>query len=452
MTFTRENIRDAKITVMGAARSGLDAALLLQKEGASVFLSELNNRNEMQAAAELLDSRHIAHEFGGHTDRIFEADILVLSPGIPVSHYLVREALSKKIEVLGELEVASWFCKGRIAAITGSNGKSTTTALLGEMVKQAGIPGVVAGNIGTTFSSQVPNTRDESVAVVEVSNFQLETIRDFAPHTAVFLNLTPDHLDRHGTVTEYARIKSRIFENQTADQFAVYNRQDDKVNAMIRTVDSMPVPFQWEDPGEDGAFVKDNRLTVRWKDQLFPLCPVSEMGIPGPHNVMNGLAAAMAAVCLDLPVNAIQQALSTFKGLPHRMETVRELNRVLYYNDSKSTNVDSMACALKSFPAPVILIAGGRDKASDFTVLNRLIRENAKRVLLIGEAADKMENAWKNETAVVRAASLQDAVEKARQSAETGDVVLLSPGCASFDMFENFEDRGNQFKSLVNAL
>jgi len=450
--LTRDTIKGASITVMGAARSGMDVALLLKRKGASVFLSEIAEAKEKAEAVKNLQSHQIAYEFGGHTDRIFEADTLVLSPGISVNHPIAQKAKSRHMDVLGELEVASWFCMKKIAAVTGSNGKSTTTALLGEMVKQSGQQSVIAGNIGTSLSSQFKRFDEPGIAVVEVSNFQLETIRDFHPVTVVFLNLTPDHLDRHGTLAEYGRIKSRIFENQTKRDFAVYCAADKEVNAIIQSVHSQKFPFQMEDPGTDGAFVFNHQLSVRWQGQIIQFCPVHEMGIPGPHNVTNGLAATMAAVCLGIPDKAIEKGLRSFSGLPHRLELIKEINQVSWYNDSKATNVESMKCALDSFKNPIILIAGGRDKDSDFTVIKNQIQQKTRLVILIGEAAEKIAFSWQGASNFLKSDSLSEAVNKAHQSACPGDIVLLSPGCASFDMFENFEDRGNQFKSLVQAL
>ncbi|MBN2105668.1 UDP-N-acetylmuramoyl-L-alanine--D-glutamate ligase [bacterium] len=448
----RDKIKNTSITVMGAARSGMDVAILLKRKGASVFLSEMADIKTKADAVKVLQIHDIPFEFGGHTERIFKSEVIVLSPGIPSDHLLVKKAKSRHIEVLGELEVASWFCRGKMAAITGSNGKSTTTALLGEIAKQSGLPFIVAGNIGTSLSSQVDRSDEKGIAVVEVSNFQLETIRDFHPKVGVFLNLTPDHLDRHGTLPEYGRIKARIFENQTSRDFAIYYGEDAEVVSLVQSVHSQRLPFQTQDPGTDGAFILDERLSVRWQNRLVSFCSVYDVGIPGPHNVDNALAASMAAVCLDIPKAAIEKGLRSFRGLPHRLELVREINQVRWYNDSKATNVDSVKCALDSFENPIILIAGGRDKSSDFSVLKDRVQKKTRIVILIGEAAEKIERSWEGKSRFFKADSLSEAVENAHRLACPGDVVLLSPGCASFDMFENFEERGNQFKALVKVL
>ncbi|MBN1780203.1 UDP-N-acetylmuramoyl-L-alanine--D-glutamate ligase [bacterium] len=452
MVFKREHIPGSRITVLGAARSGVDAALLLAGAGARVFLSEMAPASQRKEEAARLEQNHISCEFGGHTDRVFEAELIVTSPGIPDSHPLFREAAARHIELLGELEVASWFCEAPIAAVTGSNGKSTTTALLGEMIRAAGIPCIVAGNIGTTLSSQAGQTVPGGAAVVEVSNFQLETVRDFRPRVAVFLNLTPDHLDRHGSMEMYGSIKARIFRNQTETDAAVYNGDDTFVAGQVRSIKSRRLPFQKTDPGTDGAFTDQGWLILKKEGSAVRVIKETDMGIQGPHNTANALAAILAADQFGVTVPVMREVLSRFSGLAHRMEFVRELNGIRWINDSKATNTDSMECALKSYQTPVILIAGGRDKNSDFTRVRPLIQEKTRSVILIGEAADKMEDAWQNASPIVRAGSLEAAVQLAAESALPDDVVLLSPGCASFDMFNNFEDRGSQFKTLVNAL
>jgi UDP-N-acetylmuramoylalanine--D-glutamate ligase len=452
MGLNLTNIGLSRISVLGAARSGVDAALLLQKTGCRLFVSDMASLQEKANSAAQLQSAGIEAEFGGHSGRIFEADAWVISPGIPLSHPLVRQAVQTGIEVLGELEVASWFCKGKIAAITGSNGKSTTTTMLGEMLKTSGIPCTVAGNIGTSFSSQVEAIPESGVAVVEVSNFQLETIRDFRPHIGIFLNLTPDHLDRHGSIESYGQVKARLFKNQDETDFALFNAEDPEVCKLMGGVRGHKVPFLAEGELDEGAYLQDGCLMLAWGGHLIRLNRESEMGLPGPHHVANGLAAALAATLLGADSGSIIHVLQNFRGLPHRMETVRRKDGVLWVNDSKATNIDSMQCALKSYSNPIILIAGGRDKNTDFTPLRSLIEQKTKAVIVMGEAAEKLARTWNGIAGLVRVTSLSEAVKRAEQLAEAGDVILLSPGCASFDMFENFEDRGTQFRELVQRL
>ena len=452
MGLNLTNIGLSRVSVLGAARSGVDAALLMQKTGCRLFVSDMAPLQEKADSAARLRSAGIEAEFGGHSRRIFEADAWVISPGIPVSHPLVRQANQSGIEVLGELEVASWFCRGKIAAITGSNGKSTTTTMLGEMLGTAGIPYTVAGNIGTSFSSQVEAIPESGVAVLEVSNFQLETIRDFHPQIGVFLNLTPDHLDRHGSVESYGQVKARLFENQEKTDFAIFNDDDPEVRKLMNNVDGHKIPFRAENELDEGAYLLNGCLMLAWGGHQIRLIRESEMGLPGPHNVANGLAAALAATLLGTDSGSIIHVLQNFRGLPHRMEQIRQKDGILWVNDSKATNIDSMQCALRSYSNPIILIAGGRDKNTDFIPLRPLIERKTKAVIVMGEAADKLANTWNGIARIVRVTSLSEAVEHADQLADAGDVVLLSPGCASFDMFENFEDRGTQFRELVQRL
>jgi UDP-N-acetylmuramoylalanine--D-glutamate ligase len=452
MGLNLTNIGLSRVSVLGAARSGVDAALLMQKTGCRLFVSDTAPLQEKADSEAQLRSAGIEAEFGGHSRRIFEADAWVISPGIPVSHPLVRQANQSGIEVLGELEVASWFCRGKIAAITGSNGKSTTTTMLGEMLGTAGIPYAVAGNIGTSFSSQVEAIPESGVAVLEVSNFQLETIRDFHPYIGVFLNLTPDHLDRHGSIESYGQVKARLFENQDKTDFAIFNDEDPEVRKLMKHVDGHKIPFRAENELDEGAYLLNGRLMLAWGGHQIRLIRESEMGLPGPHNVANGLAAALAATLLGTDSGSIIRVLQNFRGLPHRMEQIRQKDGILWVNDSKATNIDSMQCALRSYSNPIILIAGGRDKNTDFTPLRPLIERKTKAVIVMGEAADKLANTWNGIARIVRVTSLSEAVKHADQLADAGDVVLLSPGCASFDMFENFEDRGTQFRELVQRL
>jgi UDP-N-acetylmuramoylalanine--D-glutamate ligase len=452
MTFGPSHVSGKRITVLGAARSGLAVAELLQRHGAAVFLSETSSESEKADAARRLSRSGIPSEFGGHSGRALDADWLVVSPGIPPGAPVLADARRRGLPVLGELEVSFWFSKAPIAAVTGSNGKSTVTALIGEVFKADGRPTVVAGNIGRAFSEEVEKTAPDGVAVLEVSSFQLETIRLFRPEVAVFLNLTQDHINWHGSFEAYGNTKARIYENQTAGDHLVIWGGDEGVVALSRKAKSRKHLFgATEAEGPDG-FIRNGVLTMRPFGREEGLVPVGDLGIRGGHNVLNALAGALASRLMGADPEILRTVLRTFKGLPHRLEFVLEKNGVRWINDSKGTNVDSVRYALGSFENPIILIAGGRDKDSDFTVLNERLKGRARTVLLIGEAADKMEKAFRGACPVARAATLREAVEKARDLARPGDVVLLSPACASFDMFRNFEDRGDQFKSLVREV
>ena len=427
-------------------------ALLLDRAGAHVFVSESSGREAKGGEADVLDNARIPSEFGGHSDRVFKSDVWVVSPGIPISSPWIRKAMDKDIPVVGELEAASWFCRAPMVAVTGSNGKSTTTALLGELFKASRRPCVVAGNIGDPFSKYADSLAPEGVAVLEVSSFQLETIREFHPRVAVYLNLTPDHLNRHGTLDEYGRLKARIFENQEADDVVVFNVLDERVADSVRAARSRKLAFGVKDDRSLAGWIADGRLIIDVGRRSEILLPIPDVGIQGEHNMANVLAAALAARVMDVPMRTLRNVLRRFRGLPHRMETVRTIDGVQWVNDSKATNTDSVWYALGSYDGPIVWIAGGRDKDSDFTVLADRVREKTKAIVLIGEAASKMEKAFAHLKPISRVSSLQDAVEQARRLARPGDVVLLSPACASFDMFRDFEDRGERFRSMVEKL
>ncbi len=446
-----DSIKNKKVSVLGAGRSGLAVARLLSKAGAMVFISEQQSLDQKQNASELLTFLNIPAEFGGHSEKVLDCDWLVVSPGIDLGNSIIRQAEEKKKPIYGELEVAAWFCQCPIAAVTGSNGKSTTTALLGEMFRTAGIPCIVAGNIGESFSDHVLDTDPRFLAAIEVSSFQLELIDTFHPKVAVYLNLTPDHLDRHCTLENYGKIKARIFQNQNPDDFVIYNANDKNVSGLVKKAVSRKLPFNIVEGTSEGGFIKDRMLVLKLGETEEKLMQISEMRLSGMHNVMNGLAAALAARVLGVEIVPIRKALKNFKGLPHRLEFIRKVNGVKWINDSKATNVDSVWYALGAFSEQIVLIAGGRDKNSDFTLLNERLREKVKAVILIGEAADKMARAFQG-VHLVRAGSLKEAVDEGRRIAVSGDVVLLSPACASFDMFRDFMDRGDQFTHLVRAL
>ena len=446
------DIEGKRITILGAARSGVAAAVLLASHGADVFLSEKSAEVEKTEEVDILSKASIESEFGEHTSRVYDADLWVISPGIPLDSPPVKEAAKRSIPIVGELEAASWFCEVPIVAVTGSNGKSTTTALIGAIFKAAGIPCIVAGNIGQPFSSFVETIPADGIAVVEVSSFQLETIRSFHPKIAVFLNLTPDHLDRHGSMANYGALKARIFKNQDESDFIVYNAGDALVSGLANRAPSKKVAFGREGAEKWYGEIREGKLAIHLDKGWEEILPVSDMVIRGEHNTINALASSLAGRLGGAPLEAISDALQTFKGLPHRMEIIRVLNEVSWVNDSKATNVDSVRYALDSYDGPVIWIAGGRDKDSDFSALIESVEEHAKAVILLGEAAEKIDGALNDIRPTVFVESLDEAVAVAGNLSRPGDVVLLSPGCASFDMFRDFEDRGDRFRTIVEAL
>lgn len=424
--------------------------MLLSRHGATVTLTDMRETPVGGAERERLEKAGVTLQFGFSPERP-DCDWLVVSPGVPVNASAVVRARSAELPVFGELEVASWFCRAPIAAITGSNGKTTTTALLAAMVQNSGRPCVLAGNIGEPFAGVVEQTVPEGVAVLEVSSFQLETVVRFRPSVSVLLNLTPDHLDRHGSMEIYSEMKARIFQQQRDEDVLVYNRDDRLVVERARNAACRTLAFSASDRQAD-AFLKDDSLWITLDTGPELLVTGADMQLRGEHNRLNGLAASLAAHSLGIPLPVISRTLRTFTSLPHRLEPVRTVDGVRYINDSKATNVDAVWYALGGFSDPVILIAGGRDKDSDFTFLKERVSERVKAMVLIGEAAGKIEKALTGAAPVIHAGSLKEAVDAARNAARPGDIVLLSPACASFDMFSNFEDRGDTFKTLVMEL
>lgn len=443
-----KNVTNKKITILGAARSGIAAALLLKEQGAVPFVSDMAAAEKRTSAQSRLQQSGIACEFGGHSEKIFDAECMVLSPGIPVRSQTVQAVLKRGIPVYSEIEVASWFYPGKLIAVTGSNGKTTTTTLIGEMLKQTYPKAVAAGNIGSPFAAAVRRTDANTWSVVEVSSFQLETIASFHPQQAVVLNFAPNHLDRYDSYEDYLKAKWRVTKNLTKEDICIYNHADEKLSAWAAQLPAKTLGFDSNGDESQAAWFDGSTLFLRGE----PLIAVKEMQLRGVHNYMNAMAAALAAHEAGVPLQAIRSVLKTFSGVEHRLEFVAEKNKVRFINDSKATTVESLSYALQSFDAPIYLIAGGKDKGSDFTKLNELIRKHVKQLILIGTAADKMEAAWGGLKPVFKPATLKEAVEFAAAQAKSGEVVLLSPACASFDMFSDFEDRGRQFKQLVKDL
>ncbi len=416
-----------------------------------MLLSEKAEHPDNLSQLLTLKKSGVAVELGGHSRELLACDFLVVSPGVPVTAEILALAREKDIRILAEIEVASWFCQAPIVAVTGSNGKSTTCALLGEIFKKAGFRTIVAGNIGNPFSDLTESIGPEGVVVLEVSSFQLETVLDFHPKVSVILNLTPDHLDRHGDMRSYGELKARIFGKQRDDDVIICHGTDPLLQELVGSARAR-VWHLGADRGNDCGFVRDQKLILRRGGMEQEILPCSEMRLRGEHNWLNGLAASMAASVMKVELSGITTALKDFAGLPHRMEPVRVLRGVEWINDSKATNVDSVWYALGGFDQSIILIAGGRDKDSDFTLLRTRVQEKVKHIILIGEAAEKIKAALEGATMIHMAGSLEEAVSLAEGLAQSGDVVLLSPACASFDMFHNFENRGERFKQLVREL
>lgn len=455
MSLTFQNIEGKKVTVIGGARSGLAVAKLLKKMGAEVFVSDMKKPEEIKYVKftpEELRTAGIKYEFGEHSEKVYDCDFMVISPGVPSNAPVVKKAMELGIKVWSEIEVASWFCKAPIVAVTGTNGKTTTTSLIGHIFRTAGFKVIVAGNIGTPFSDFVLDADEKSIVVLEVSSFQLDHIESFSPRVAVLLNITPDHLDRYDSFSDYILSKFRIFKNQRGDDFAVYNYDDEIVQPYVESLNIVKLPFSVREKLSCGGFIDDGYIILNFKNKKERILKMSDLKIRGIHNVYNSLAAALAARAMEVKDEIIRESLQSFEGVEHRLEFVREINGVKFINDSKATNVNSLWYALESFDEPIILIAGGRDKGNDYSKVYDLVKRKVKLIIAIGESKSKIYNEFKDLTNVIEVDSMEGAVKKAYDKAEPGDVVLLSPACASFDMFRDYEHRGEVFKKLVNEL
>ena len=449
-------VRGKKFSVIGAARSGVAVAKLLKSHGATVFVSDKAPVEKMSNAIEGLAGSLIDYEFGGNTERILDTDVVVLSPGVPSTLPLVKEAARQGKAVVSEVEVASWFCPSPIVAITGTNGKTTTTTLAGRMFDDAKRPGIVGGNIGTAFSQLVDQLTPEGVAILEISSFQLDHIQTFKPNISVWLNVTPDHLDRYEQSYEkYIASKCRIFENQRENDVLVYNIDDDTERKHVEALAHPSVKklaFSVRSNVVEGAFIEDNLVKTRINGRESTIIAPDQIGIRGKHNLYNAMAATLSAQVMGVSPTSIRATLENFKGVEHRLEFVREVNGVSYVNDSKATNVDSVWYALQSFHQPIVLLLGGRDKGNDYTRLLDLIRSHVRAIVAIGESSEKVVKAFSHIVPVTSSSNMDEAVQRAAKVASPGDVVLLSPACASFDWFENYEHRGKVFKHYVGTL
>jgi UDP-N-acetylmuramoylalanine--D-glutamate ligase len=452
-------LNNKRVLVVGLGKSGVASALFLKARGARVTVSDTKSGDELRNEIPVLLDHGITVETGGHGERTFrEQDLIVVSPGVPVDAPLLQQARSLGEAVIGEIELATQFLPGPIVAITGSNGKTTTTTLTGEILTAGGFETLVGGNIGTPAISLAERAKPESVIVLEISSFQLETIQTFRPKIAVVLNVTPDHLDRHKTFAAYVDAKARIFENQQSGDFAVLNADDPTCAAMASRTRAQVYWFSRQKVVEQGAWVRDGNILFRdahseQKTSQREIMQVSEIPLKGLHNLENVLAAVCAGALMGCASEKIRQAVRDFKAVGHRLEFVATIRGVDYYNDSKATNVDATIKALESFPSNIHLILGGKDKGSDYSVLNELLRQRVKRVYTIGAAAGKIESQIaSSKVEVVHAEHLENAVRKANVVAQAGDVVLLAPACASFDQFKNYEERGKTFKEVVGSL
>ncbi len=438
-----------KIYVIGAAKSGLAVARFLKRSGAEVFVSEKESADKRKTESDQLAAESIECEFGGHSERLLGADIVVISPGVPMTIPILKKIREQGIPVYSELEIASWTLNSPVIAITGSNGKTTTTTLIGEIFKHAGRSTIVAGNVGTPLSEMVHTDVPGGVTVLEVSSFQAEGFLNFHPKIALLLNLSPDHMDRYKTIDDYYQAKMRVFMNQRSDDLLIYNEDDDEVKKHTESLRARKLPFSQRHSLEVGAWLDYDKIMCRLTGDPETVISVKELGLRGSHNVYNVMAAVLAAKSMNVPTWTIYDILKSFTGVAHRLEFVRDIQGVKFFNDSKATNVDSAFYGLKSFNEPVIWIAGGKHKGSPYTPLAETVKKHVKCMILIGQAAAIIGEDLGGLVKTIRAESMGDAVHKAFSESDTGDVVLLSPACSSYDMFTNYEERGQVFKDAV---
>lgn len=441
-----------QVLVVGLARTGIATALFCAERGARVTATEARPESEIPEAAAKLRAAGVTLELGGHLPETFvRQDLIVPSPGVAPTMPALAAARAIGVPVWSEIELAWRFLRGRLICITGSNGKTTTTSLIGHILETAGQPVQVAGNIGTPLISRVDLSCDAGFTVVEASSFQLESIAAFRPDIAVLLNVTADHLDRHGSMEAYARAKARAFENQTAEDAAIINA-DDAFAPQYAPTGPRLFWFSRQKRVASGSYLRDNEIVFRCDGVESVLLNRSLIGLRGAHNIENVLAAAAAAKLAGIEPAAIAEGVRTFAGVEHRIEYVATISGVEYFNDSKATNVDATLKALDAFPGNLLVILGGKDKGSDYRILRQALRGRARMALLIGSAAEKIEKQLEGVIPVERADTLARAVETASKRAQPGDTVLLAPACASFDQFESYEHRGRVFKQLVREL
>lgn len=449
----KDRITGKRISVLGMARSGVACAKLLKKMGAEVFISDLKGKEFLASEINQLEELDIDFETGSHTPRtVLDKDFIVVSPGIPPDIPILSQAENLGIPVFSEIEVAYWLTDAKIVGITGSNGKTTTVTLLGEILKEDKKECQVGGNIGIPFSGIVEKISPDGIIVLELSSFQLERIEEFRPYIATVLNITPDHLDRHPDMKSYIEAKLRILENQTGDDFAVLNADDAGSFKVISYGKSNKIFFSTKKEQEQGVFVRDGKLITRWNGKETEIIETKEIGIKGPHNLSNASAACAIGCLLGVSFESIRSVLRDFRGVEHRLENVATISGVSFVNDSKATNVDSVWYALQSVTPPIVLIAGGKDKGGDFTRLRELVQKNVKALILIGEAEEKIKTSLGDLVPAFHSDSLEEAVELSFKNASPKDTVLLSPGCASFDMFKDYQHRGEVFKASVKNL
>lgn len=444
------DLKSKKVLVIGAARSGIKTTEFLLQKNAQVYLNDLKENPEIPS--KFIDHNNF-HSVFGREPNILEIlpDLIVLSPAVPLNKDYLLDAKKQGIEIISELELSYRFAKAPYIGITGTNGKTTTTSLIGELFNTAGFTTLVGGNIGDPLITEVEKIPTEGVIVAEISSFQLEGIKKFKPQVSIVTNLTPDHMDRHKTMENYLEAKARIFENQKEDDFLILNWDDPLIKELGRRSKANVLYFSRKEKLQKGAYLKDGFLTVSYNGKEEKIIKPEEIFIKGGHNLENSMCGVLAGIVKDIPGDVIAKALKNFKGVEHRLEFSGEYDGVIYVNDSKGTNPDASLKALASYDQPIVIIAGGRNKGNSFKEYAEVIKEKCKYAVLIGESKEEIKEELEriNFTNYFLTDDYEEAVLKTVQVSEKGDVVLLSPACASWDMFPNYEIRGNQFKELV---
>lgn len=449
------NLMNKKVVVLGIGKSGIAAGRLCKSLGAQVTLYDGKSRKEIQKEADALEQEGFQLIF---QDFVYEEwkrqDLIVMSPGVPTDLPFLQESRKLHIPIWGEMELAYRYCHLPLIGITGTNGKTTTTTLVGEIFKKTMVPTYVVGNIGTPFSERVLGMAQEGYVIAEVSSFQLETIHSFHPKVSAVLNITPDHLNRHKTFEQYIQAKEKIFMNQNRGDFLILNGDDEYCISMGKKTKAKTIFFSMKKILDEGVYTKNNEIIIRWKDDEISLCSIKDLKMVGDHNVQNVMAATAIALCMGVTISLIREVILSFQGVEHRIEYVSTINNVLYYNDSKGTNPDAAIQAIQSMERPIVLIGGGMDKGTDFTEWIRFFKGKVKHLILLGETAKKIEDTAKQEgfSSITQVMDMKEAVELAYKIAHSGDCVLLSPACASWDMYSSYEERGKIFKQAVANL
>ena len=447
------DLRGRKVLVVGLARSGEAAARFLKTHGARVTVNDSKPATELTDIAARMKTLGVDLALGGHPEDLFlNADLIVVSPGVPMIIAPLAKARETGIEIIGEIELAARFIKGKVVGITGSNGKTTTTTLIGELLKDAGLQTQVGGNIGTALISLVEGSSDDGFSVIELSSFQLEGVSSLHANVAVVTNITPDHMDRYPSFEDYVAAKQRIFLNQNADDVAVLNADNPTAFALAKDASAKVMLFSHQREVDRGVFLRGTSIMYRDGNTERELMQTGDIRLRGLHNIENVMAALAAGMACGADAESMRETIRNFRGVEHRLEWVANINGVDFFNDSKATNVDAAAKAIEAFAGNLIVILGGRDKDSDYTTLSTLIGQRVKQIVLIGEASDKIQSALDGVKPMLRAGSMHEAVTRSFQIAEKGDTVLLAPACASFDMFDNYEHRGRVFKAEVDRL